>query len=62
MFREFLQSSEYLVWPLVAFVVFFLAFAGVLVVLLAGALRRSTFDHVASLPLEEEGRAGGRTS
>jgi cbb3-type cytochrome oxidase subunit 3 len=54
MFREFLARSSHLDWPLVALVLFFGVFLGVLVLLGWSIVRRKTFDDVASLPLEDD--------
>ncbi len=62
MFRDFLVDSNHLIWPLLAFIVFFLTFVGVLVYVLTGVLRSTSFDRMASLPLEEDrdSTEGGR--
>ena len=52
MFQEFLRDTPLLAWPLAAFVLFLATFVSVLVAVLA--TRRKNFDHVASLPLEED--------
>jgi cbb3-type cytochrome oxidase subunit 3 len=52
MFQEFLRDTPLLAWPIAAFVLFFTTFVGVLVAILA--TRRRNFDHVASLPLEDD--------
>jgi cbb3-type cytochrome oxidase subunit 3 len=52
MFQEFLRDTPLIAWPVAAFVLFFATFVGVLVAMLAA--RRKNFDHVASLPLEDD--------
>jgi hypothetical protein len=62
MFQEFLSNSDHLVWPLLAFVMFFLTFVVVLVYVLSGVLSGRNFDHVASLPLSDDNSVpGGRS-
>lgn len=63
MFQQFLAESRHLHWPLLAFILFFLFFLGVLVHLTRGILKRKSLDHVAGLPLEDDAteRHGGGT-
>lgn len=63
MFQQFLGESRHLHLPVIALVLFFLIFVGVLVYLARGIARRKSFDHVASLPLDDdapEGNGGSR--
>jgi cbb3-type cytochrome oxidase subunit 3 len=62
MFQEFLAKSQHLDWPLAAFVLFFLVFIGVIVHLGRGLIKKKSYDHIASLPLEDDetvNREGG---
>jgi len=59
MFQEFLAQSQHLTWPLAALVVFFLVFLGVVVYVVRSMLRHQKFDHVASLPLEDDAPVEG---
>ena len=52
MFQEVLRDTPLLAWPLAAFVLFLTTFVGVLLAVLA--TRRKDFDHVASLPLDDD--------
>ena len=54
MFRDFLAHSPHLAGPLVALVIFFLVFLGVVVFLVRGIVRHRSYDRIAALPLEEE--------
>ena len=54
MFQEFLAQSRHLIWPLVALVIFFAAFLGVVIYLIRSVLRRQSYDHVAALPLDDD--------
>jgi hypothetical protein len=54
MFREFLAGSPHLAGPVVALVIFFVLFLGVLWGLVRGIARRRSFDRISALPLEEE--------
>ena len=54
MFQQFLSESRFLHLPLAASVLFFLVFAGVIVLILRGLLKRQSFDHVAALPLDDD--------
>lgn len=59
MFQEFLAHSRQLTWPLVALVMFFLVFLGVVIYVVRSMVRHKSFDHVASLPLEDDAPAEG---
>ena len=54
MFQEFLSGSNLLVWPIVGFVIFFVAFMAVLGYVAFGNRRNHTLDRLASLPLDDD--------
>jgi cbb3-type cytochrome oxidase subunit 3 len=54
MFQEFLAESRFLGLPLAATILFFLVFAAVIVTILRGVFKRKSYDHVASLPLQDD--------
>lgn len=60
MFQEFLSRSPLTIWPLMAFVLFFTIFVGVCLYLVVGKAMKKDFDHVANLPLEEDGAGNPR--
>ena len=64
MFQQFLAQRDLVSWPLLALVVFFLTFIGVLLYVVIGLrTRRETVDRLALLPLESDERPleeGGR--
>lgn len=61
MFQQFLMDSSHLMWPLFSLVLFFFTFVAVVVILFAGFRKSDVLDHLASLPLQEDGvpRDGG---
>jgi hypothetical protein len=59
-FQQFFSDSPLVLWPLLAFVLFFATFTVVCVRLAVGKLREDRdFDHVASLPLDEDDPPAG---
>ena len=54
MFQEFLSGSNLLVWPIVGFVIFFVAFMAVLGYVAFGNRQKHTLDRLASLPLDDD--------
>ena len=54
MIREFLAETQLAIWPLAAFVLFFLTFTTVVLSIAIGMVKKRNFDHVAALPLESD--------
>ncbi len=54
MFQEFLAESRFLGLPTAVTILFFLIFVAVIVVILRGVFKRKSYDHVASLPLQDD--------
>ncbi|NNF08518.1 MAG: hypothetical protein HKN21_17280 [Candidatus Eisenbacteria bacterium] len=54
MIQEFLRTTPFAFWPLMAFFLFFGTFIAVLAVVLWGAWKKRAFDDVAHLPLLDD--------
>lgn len=61
MFREYLAAKGLGIFPVLALVIFFTAFLGVLAYVIFFLNRRDIRDRLASLPFDEDGTGAGGT-